>query len=84
MLFKQCVGLHKDLGPDSAFHKRRDIEELKRLTLKVQTLMSQLPETECGRWKNDMVLAMKGIVQDRLPPKKAPKPELNVEDLYDC
>ncbi|KAL7285962.1 hypothetical protein ACG7TL_001077 [Trametes sanguinea] len=81
-LFKEAENLHKALAHAADVHKARDLQALKAYTLQVEALMRGLPQSVQERWEDDMARALKGIVQEKKPPKAQPKPELNVEDDY--
>lgn len=73
--------LHKQLEPTAELHKKRDIEELKRLVGEVEELVKRVPPTANLDVQFNLELAIKGIVKEPPPPKSPPKPELNVEDI---
>ena len=58
-------------------HKRRDIEQLKRVAGEVADLVTSVPIGAGLDIQFHLELAIKGIVMERKPPKAAPKPELN-------
>jgi len=78
--------LVRQLRPVSEFHKRRNIDDLKRLTKEVSELIASLPSQGADLNVDfHLQMAMKGIVQERAPmkPKSALKPALNTSDLDD-
>ncbi|KAI0369978.1 hypothetical protein BV20DRAFT_945276 [Pilatotrama ljubarskyi] len=79
-LFKEAEKLHKSLGPAADVHKARDLEALKGYALQAEELMRTLPPAVSEEWRDDMKIALKGIVETKKPPKREPKPELQVED----
>lgn len=79
--FKMSKSLHKQLEPSSELHKKRDIDELKRLVGEVEELVKRVPPTANLDVQSNLELAIKGIVKEAPPPKTTPKPELNVEDI---
>jgi hypothetical protein len=76
--------LAKQLRPVSEFHKRRNIDDLKRLTKEVSELIGSL-SSQGAELNVDFHfrMAMKGIVQIKAPvkPRSAAKPVLNTSDL---
>lgn len=73
--------LQKQLEPSSDLHKKRDIEELKKLVGEVEELVKRVPQSANLDVQSNLELAIKGIVKQPPPPKSPPKPELNVEDI---
>ncbi|KAI0353180.1 hypothetical protein OH77DRAFT_635648 [Trametes cingulata] len=83
-LFKEVEKLHKSLGPTADVHKARDLEALKAYVLRVDELMRALPSAVSEQWWDDMKIALKGIVETKKPPKREPKPDLQLgDDLMD-
>ncbi|KAI9068145.1 hypothetical protein FKP32DRAFT_1672451 [Trametes sanguinea] len=81
-LFREAEKLSKAIAPTADVHKARDLDALKAYTLEIETLMRGLPPGVQEQWADDMAIALKGIVQEKKPPKAKPKPELNVEDGF--
>ncbi|KAH9949530.1 hypothetical protein B0H21DRAFT_881892 [Amylocystis lapponica] len=80
-LLKKAIQLEKDLRPQSEFHKRRDVGELKRHAQKVEDLVRALPRDVAEGWEEELKLAMKGIVKTKVgTAEKRRKPVLNVQD----
>ncbi|KAI0258666.1 hypothetical protein BC834DRAFT_835038 [Gloeopeniophorella convolvens] len=75
--------LQKMLNATSAFHQRRDLEELKSYVARVSDVIN---DPEVSQTKEDlafdMFIAYKGIVQERQRPKQE-RPVLNTEDILD-
>ena len=74
--------LQKALNPPSELHRRRDVEELKKRVLAVETLIqNQIAQNVARDVKGDMELGLKGIVAVKQPAKpKVQKPELRIDD----
>jgi hypothetical protein len=68
--------LYKLLEPQAELHRRRDLEALKAGVLEIEALVRRLPAGSPHDLRDDLHLAVKGIVTVRQPPKKKPKPEL--------
>ena len=60
-------------------HKHQNTEELKKQLLALQELSANVPPDVSNVWEWDLSTALKGIVQERAPPKKV-KPELVIDD----
>jgi hypothetical protein len=60
------------------------VEELKTYVLEVEKLLDQLPPVSAGEVKEDLEMALKGIVMVRKPPKAKPKPDIPpVDDNFE-
>ncbi|SJL03053.1 uncharacterized protein ARMOST_06398 [Armillaria ostoyae] len=62
---KAAVNLQNQLCPSSAFHKRRDIKQLRKLLEEAGVLVSSLPFDTSSDLSDDLHLAIKGIVTER-------------------
>lgn len=80
---KATVALKDLLSPSSELHRRQSIEELKQQIIVLEQLSANVPANISQAWEWDLKTALKGIVQERAPPKKQPKPELVVDDDAD-
>lgn len=76
---KATVALKDLLHPSSELHRRQSIEELKQQIIALEQLSAKAPANISQAWEWDLKTALKGIVQERAPPKKQPKPELVVD-----
>lgn len=56
------------------------MEELKAFVLEVEKLLDRLPPASMGELKEDLKMALKGIVMVRKPPKAKPKPDIQLVD----
>ncbi|KAH9945568.1 hypothetical protein B0H21DRAFT_877321 [Amylocystis lapponica] len=80
-LLKEAEQLQEDLGPKSELHKRQDVGRLRGHAQRVMDLVQALPPGAAMAWKEDLRLAMRGIVETKAnAAAKKLKPELNVED----
>lgn len=61
-------------------HRKRDIEELKKLVKQVEEMLGRVAPNVARDVAEDMERAMRGIVAVPKPPKRKPKPVLQVED----
>jgi hypothetical protein len=63
------------------------VETLKSLVLEVESFLANIAHTVARDVKDDMAMAIKGIVTVRKPPKPKQKPTINIDDnvgdLYD-
>ncbi|KIM48469.1 hypothetical protein M413DRAFT_440213 [Hebeloma cylindrosporum] len=76
--------LQKALVPSAKIHRKRDVEELKKLITEVEALLCDIAPNVARDLEEDMALAMKGIVAPKRPPKPKPRPQLAIEDeAYD-
>lgn len=75
-ILKQGHELLRKLGPDSQFHKNRDIGALKDATLQVNEFLHRIPGSDRGA-REELNIAYKAIVIEKHPPKKE-KPSLCV------
>ena len=88
-IIKDLQRLQEAPGPQSELHRKREVETLKSLVLEVESLLANiaLAHTVAQDVKDDMAMAIIGIVAVRKPPK--PKQNLTTEiedgvgDLYD-
>ncbi|PSS06635.1 hypothetical protein PHLCEN_2v3591 [Hermanssonia centrifuga] len=76
---KKTVGLRKLLDPKSQFHRTQSISQLEVNIEQIVKLMSTLHEGVLREWEWDFKIAIKGILQQRKPPAKTPKPELVID-----
>ena len=74
--------MQKALNPTSPLHRKRDIEELKRLVLQVEEMLGRVAPSVALNVDEDMQRAIKGIVAVKQPPKPKAKPDLNVNDDF--
>ncbi|KAK0456957.1 hypothetical protein EV421DRAFT_103155 [Armillaria borealis] len=79
---KAAVKLQEHLSPDSAFHKRRDRKELRKMVEEANKLISSLPFETSMDLSDDLHLAIRGIVTEPPPVGTRKKPMLNNDDLY--
>ncbi|KAK0198014.1 hypothetical protein F5146DRAFT_1130958 [Armillaria mellea] len=79
--YKASIKLQKELSPSSAFHKRRDSKQLRKLVAEAKVLVSSLPFATSSNLSVDLNLAFKGIVTEHLSAGRK-KPVLNGNDLY--
>jgi hypothetical protein len=76
--------LYKLLEPQAKLHRCRNLEVLEAGILQIEALVHRLPAGSPHDLRDDLHLAVKGIVTVRQPPKKKPKPELRecgIDDL---
>lgn len=67
------------MAPTSDLHTQQSTEELKKLILALEQLPLMSSDiSKALEW--DLQIALKGIVQERAPPKKKFKPELVIDD----
>jgi len=74
--------LQKALIPSAQIHRKRDVEELKKLVTEVEGLLHDIAPNVARDLEEDMALAVKGIVTAKRPPKPKPKPQLVMDDEY--
>ncbi|PBK60035.1 hypothetical protein ARMSODRAFT_898604 [Armillaria solidipes] len=79
---KAAVKLKEHLSPDSAFHKRRDRKELRKMVEEANKLISSLPFEASMDLSDDLSLAIRGIVTEHPSVGTRKKPILNNDDLY--
>ncbi|PBK79680.1 hypothetical protein ARMGADRAFT_118281 [Armillaria gallica] len=77
-----AVKLKEHLSPHSAFHKRLDRKELRKLVKEANSLISSLPFETSMDLSDDLYLAIRGIVTEPPPVGTRKKPMLNNDDLY--
>jgi hypothetical protein len=87
-IIKDLQRLQEALKPQSELHRKRDVETLKSLVLEVESFLANIAHTTVARdVKDDMAMAIKGIVAVRKPPKPKQKPIIKIDDsvgdLYD-
>lgn len=78
-MIKEIVKLQKALNPQSQLHRKRDIEELKKLVLQVEELIYRIAPSVANEVEEDMQRAIKGIVTVRKQ-KPEVKPPLQTDD----
>ena len=79
--------LQKALMPSAQIHRKRDVEELKKLVTEVEALLHDITHNVARDLEEDMALAVKGIVTAKQPPKPKLRPQLVMDDEYcdyDC
>ncbi|SJL05199.1 uncharacterized protein ARMOST_08565 [Armillaria ostoyae] len=79
---KAAAKLLEHLSPNSAFHKRRDRKELRKMVEEANKLISSLPFETSMDLSDDLHLAIRGIVTEPPPVGTRKKPMLNNDDLY--
>ena len=72
--------LQEALKPQSQLHRKREVETLKSLVIEVESFLAGIAHTVTRDVKDDMAIAMKGIVAVRKPPKSKPKPTVKMDD----
>lgn len=81
----QC--LQEALKPQSELHRKREVETLKSLVLEVESFLANIAHAVVRDVKDDMAMAIKGIVAVKKSPKPKQKPTINIDDsvgdLYD-
>ena len=82
-LLKAANRLQITLQPKSEMHRKRDVEELKTYVLEVEMLLGRLQPTSTQEVRQDLDIALKGIVMIRKLPKKKPKPDLQLDDDFE-
>lgn len=79
--------LQEALKPQSELHRKREVESLKSLVLEVESFLANIAHTVARDVKDDMAMAIKGIVAVRKPPKPKQKRTIKIDngfgDLYD-
>lgn len=68
------------LNPLSDLHRRRDVEELKRRVLEVESFLREKAPTVARDVEGDMAMGLKGIVAVKQALKSKPKPALRLDD----
>ncbi|KAK0207928.1 hypothetical protein DFS33DRAFT_393620 [Desarmillaria ectypa] len=79
---KAAIKLQKLLRPDSVFHERRDIKQLRKLVEEANDLVSSLPFKTSSDLSDDLHFATKGIVTEHSSAGIRKKPTLNDAALY--
>lgn len=79
-VLKECNRLQKALQPSAPIHVRQNSRELGNLARDAEALLRSRPCID--EYKEDLLLAVKGIVTQRSQKKKQ-KPELNIDDVLD-
>lgn len=86
-IIKDLQRLQEALKPQSELHRKREVETLKSLVLEVESFLANIAHTVARDVKDDMAIAIKGIVAVRKPPKPKQKPTIKIDDsvgdLYD-
>lgn len=72
--------LQKALIPSAQIHRKRDVEELKKLVTEVEALLHDIAPNVARDLEEDMAIAVKGIVTTKRPPKTKPRPQLMIDD----
>ncbi|KAJ3514932.1 hypothetical protein NLJ89_g2078 [Agrocybe chaxingu] len=75
--------LRRALNPESQLHRKRDVEELKRLVRAVEAFISNIAPSVARDVEEDMARGMKGIVAVRTAPKPKHRPALRIDDEAD-
>ena len=75
-MMKEITKLQKALNPQSQLHRKRDIEELKKVVLQVEEMIYRIAPTVAHEVEEDMQRAIKGIVTVRKQ-KSEVKPPLD-------
>ena len=78
-MIKEITKLQKALNPQSQLHRKRDIEELKKVVLQVEEMIYRIAPTVAHEVEEDMQRAIKGIVTVRKQ-KSEVKPPLHIDD----
>ena len=79
-IVKEIQSIQKALDPQAPIHRKRDIEELKKLVRQVEEMLGRVAPSVARDVAEDMQIGMKGIVKVKQPPKPKPKPMLNVNE----
>ncbi|KAF8807162.1 hypothetical protein BYT27DRAFT_7189247 [Phlegmacium glaucopus] len=82
-VIKDLQRLQEALKPQSKLHRKREVETLKSLVVEVECFLDNIAHaahTVTRDVKDDMAMAMKGIVAVRKPPKPKPKPTIKIDD----
>lgn len=86
-IIKDLQCLQEALKPQSELHRKREVETLKSLVLEVESFLANIAHTVVRDVKDDMAMAIKGIVAVKKSPKPKQKPTINIDDsvgdLYD-
>ena len=87
-IIKDLQRLQEALKPQSELHRRREVETLRSLVLEVESFLANIAHTSVARdVKDDMAMAVKGIVAVWKSPKSKQKPTIKIDDsigdLYD-
>ena len=79
-IVKEIQSIQKALEPQAPVHRKRDIEELKKLVRQVEEMLGRVAPSVARDVAEDMQIGMKGIVKVKQLPKPKPKPMLNVNE----
>jgi len=79
-IMDKIKSLQKALIPSAQIHRKRDVEELKKLVIEVEALLHDIAPNVARDLEEDMALAVKGIVAAKRPPKAKPRPQLIIDD----
>ncbi|KAG6823579.1 hypothetical protein H0H92_009732 [Tricholoma furcatifolium] len=81
-LKKNLIALQKQLEPNSDLHRRCDVAEMYGLVKKAAGQLENLPFEVADQrtFRQDLAIAVKGILKERQPPKAKPKPSLVWDD----
>jgi hypothetical protein len=79
-IIKDLQRLQEALKPQSELHRKRDVETLKSLVLEVESFLANIAHTVARDVKDDMAIAIKGIVAVRKPPKPKQKPIIKIDE----
>lgn len=79
-IIKDLQRLQEALKPQSEFHRKREVETLKSLVLEVESFLASIAHTVARDVKDDIAMAIKGIVAVRKPPKPKQKPTIKIDD----
>jgi hypothetical protein len=69
------------LGPSSELHARCDLKELELRVQEASDLIREMPPTH-HELRGDLDIAVKGIVLQKKPKVKGPKPDLTWDDDF--
>lgn len=79
-IIKDLQRLQEALKPQSELHRKREVETLKSLVMEVESFLANIAHTVAREVKDDMAMAIKGIVAIRKPPKPKQKPAIKIDD----
>jgi hypothetical protein len=79
-IIKNLQRLQEALKPQSELHRKREVETLKSLVLEVESFLASIAHSVAQDVKEDMAIAIKGIVAVRKPPKPKRKLTLKIDD----
>ena len=78
-MIKEITKFQRALSPQSPLHRKRDIEELKKLVLQVEEMIYRIAPSVANVIEDDLQRAIRGIVT--VPTKKSEdKPSLQIND----